>query len=71
MSGLFFVLMVLVKTEFANTIFKYGLFINAWLAFFNLLPFGNFDGKKIFFWNKLVYFSLIAGAVVLMGFSSI
>ena len=36
-------------------ILNYGFQINSWLAFFNLLPFGNFDGPKIFRWNKAVY----------------
>lgn len=32
-----------------------GVEINAWLAVFNLLPFGNFDGYKIFQWSKKVW----------------
>jgi Zn-dependent protease len=29
--------------------------INAWIAFFNLIPFGLLDGFKVFFWNKMVW----------------
>ncbi len=36
---------------------KIGVAINAWLAFFNLLPFPSFDGIKVLFWNKLAYFT--------------
>ena len=32
-----------------------GIEINAWLAVFNLLPVGNFDGLKVFYWNKVVW----------------
>jgi len=66
LAVVFLGLTFIVKTGFANTIFKYGLLINAWIAFFNMLPFGNFDGKKIFFWNKLVYFAILACSVLLM-----
>ena len=34
-------------------------YINAFLAFFNLLPFGPFDGMKIFRWKKEIWFALI------------
>jgi len=29
--------------------------INAWIAFFNLIPFGVLDGFEVFFWNKMVW----------------
>ena len=32
-----------------------GIEINAWLAVFNLLPVGSFDGLKVFYWNKVVW----------------
>ena len=32
-----------------------GVEINAWLAFFNLIPWGNFDGNKVMRWNKKVW----------------
>lgn len=34
---------------------KFGVAINAWLAFFNLIPFPGFDGVKVLYWNKLVF----------------
>src|SRR3989338_891029 len=33
----------------------YGFMINAWLAAFNMIPFGNFDGRKVWAWSKLAY----------------
>jgi len=45
-------------------IFISGFAINSWWAFFNLLPFGNFDGPKIWRWNKGVY-----GALLLTAFT--
>lgn len=43
-----------------------GFFINSWLALFNMFPFWLFDGRKIFRWNKAVYFSIVAAALVFM-----
>nr|MDO8084306.1 M50 family metallopeptidase [Candidatus Sigynarchaeum springense]MDO8119316.1 M50 family metallopeptidase [Candidatus Sigynarchaeota archaeon] len=43
--------------------------INAWLALFNMLPFGMFDGRKIFFWNKVAFGLIITNAGVLVGLS--
>ncbi len=34
---------------------QYGFLINSFIALFNMLPFGNFDGKKILKWNRAVY----------------
>ncbi len=48
------------------SIFYYGFLINSWLGLFNMLPFGNFDGAKIFLWNKLVYGVMVGIAVLLM-----
>ena len=44
----------------------YGFFINSWLALFNLIPLGNFDGVKILKWNKTVYGVIVAVALGLM-----
>lgn len=34
-----------------------GASFNAWIAMFNLLPFGTLDGQKIFDWNKKAWIS--------------
>ncbi len=46
----------------------YGVSINAYLAIFNLIPFGVFDGMKIYNWDKRVWVAavVIAGALVLL-----
>lgn len=43
----------------------YSAFINAFLAAFNLIPFGIIDGYKIFTWNKLTWALAFAIAVAL------
>lgn len=45
----------------------YGAMINAWLGLFNMIPFGNFDGRKILAWNKVVY-GLTTGFALLLVF---
>ena len=56
-----------------HIIFVYGYLINAWLGLFNLIPFGFFDGTKVFRWNKSVYALtvLIAIALVYFGMTSV
>lgn len=54
----------------AQNLFKdvalYGFIINSWLALFNMVPFGFFDGYKIIRWNKPVYFVMVIFASTLM-----
>jgi len=42
-----------------------GVEINAWLALFNLIPWGNFDGYKIFQWNKKIWIIFFIGSIAL------
>ena len=35
--------------------FSIGASFNAWIAMFNLLPFGVLDGQKIFDWSKIIW----------------
>ncbi len=44
----------------------YGFFINSWIALFNLIPIGNFDGRKVLRWNKTVYGIMVAVALGLL-----
>ncbi len=46
-----------------------GAIFNSWIALFNLLPFGNLDGQKIFSWNKIVWILMIAGSMGLFVIS--
>ncbi|MFC2033415.1 site-2 protease family protein [Chloroflexota bacterium] len=45
-----------------------GAYVNSILAAFNLLPFGPFDGRKIFKWNKPIWFGAAALAAGLFIF---
>jgi len=60
--------MFLLLNQFSpNLIFWLGIYINSILALFNLIPFGLFDGAKIFRWNWKVWLCvvIIAGALFL------
>ena len=55
-----------------KTIAVIGASINSWLALFNMIPFGMFDGAKIISWNKGAYaFMIITAAAMLLGASII
>ncbi len=45
---------------------SYGVYINSWLAVFNLIPFGMFDGKKILRWNKYAYAAMAVVSLILI-----
>ena len=70
-SGIF-LLLASVPTSLAHLFIVIAL-INAFLAFFNLLPFGPLDGLKVLAWNKIVYgiaiiISLLFLALVYLSF---
>ncbi len=61
--ALFFLSMLfIVKTAFFQAVAEYGFMINSWLGVFNMIPFMNIDGAKIFRWNYFVW-----GAMVGLG----
>lgn len=43
----------------------FGAWINAFIAVFNLIPFGVMDGLKIFWWNKIIWCVTFAASVIL------
>jgi len=49
---------------------SYGIWINAFLAFFNMLPFFVLDGKKVMMWSREAYFAVVIPALIVM-FSAI
>jgi len=56
-----------------NPIFSFllfGMLFNAYIAAFNLIPYGVFDGLKIFHWNKAVWGLIFAAsaALTVIGF---
>lgn len=48
-----------------SQVFYYSSKINFFLAGFNLIPFGNLDGRKIFEWNKKIDVGLLILVVIL------
>jgi Zn-dependent protease len=49
-----------------NEIILSGYIINSWLALFNMIPLWNFDGAKIYAWNKIAYFTTVIFAAFLV-----
>lgn len=47
-------------------ILKNGAYINALIAFFNLLPFGIFDGYKVMSWDKRVWAITFVISIILL-----
>jgi len=64
LSSLFITLWIVETGLIAQISFFIG-YINAFLALFNLIPFGFFDGKKIFTWRKEIWFMLVAISIIL------
>lgn len=68
-AGVSYVLYIFVFFESAilAPVFAFICIINAFIAFFNLLPFGPLDGVKILLWNATVWIiMLIASIFILM-----
>jgi Zn-dependent protease len=61
--SLAFLLTTLLASD--NFIFLMGFAINAWIAFFNLIPFGILDGFKVFSWNKMAWALAFAASLIL------
>jgi len=54
---------------FPGSIAWYGAAFNAWIAMFNLLPFGIMDGWKVFRWNKLIWAVAFIASLALTAFT--
>ena len=63
---IFLIISLSVPIAGIRTFSYYGLFINSWLALFNMIPLAMFDGRKILHWNKIVYGVMVAVALLLM-----
>lgn len=63
--AIIFLIVSIFTTEFIQLIAIYGASINAWLGLFNLIPFGPFDGRKIFIWDKKAYFLALTAGIIL------
>ena len=43
-----------------------GFQINLWLGLFNMLPFGNFDGRKILYWNRYLWLGMVVFGILFL-----
>jgi Zn-dependent protease len=69
LAGVTYILYMFVffESTILAPIFAFICSINAFIAFFNLLPFGPLDGVKIIRWNATVWIiMLIASITILM-----
>jgi Zn-dependent protease len=60
---------------FLGDVGQLGVLVNAFLAAFNMLPFGPLDGKTVLSWSRLVFAAvfavsavLVVGSIVFVGF---
>jgi len=60
-----FALLAYLPIDLLANIFSFGVYINIWLALFNLLPLPPLDGSKIFVWNKKIWAVLFTIAIIL------
>jgi Zn-dependent protease len=65
LAGICLSIMLITTGLIAGIAFFIG-YINAFLALFNLIPFGFFDGRKIFSWRKDIWIFLIALSIILL-----
>src|SRR3989338_5926197 len=63
---IFLILTFLPLPNLFKPVAYYGFVINSWLALFNMIPFGMFDGSKILKWNKFAYGFIAAIALIFM-----
>jgi Zn-dependent protease len=75
LTGLFAVGFVLAPAEsLLWTIASLGVWINAFLAGFNMIPYGPLDGKTVLDWNKAVFavaFVVMVGLAVVVVFTNV
>ncbi len=63
---LFLYLFIFYEIDLIGEIIAFICFINAFLAVFNLLPFGPLDGTKIIKWNATVWIILLIFSILLI-----
>lgn len=67
--ALIFILLAFILSPQNNTlstIIYLGIFINAFLGIFNMLPFWVLDGKKVLKWNWPIYTIVMASLVIIL-----
>jgi len=63
--ALIFLGIIFLSSGLVEKISFYGLFINAWLAVFNMIPLQGFDGQKVMQWSKTAYLITAIASVIL------
>jgi Zn-dependent protease len=48
------------------SILSFAASVNAWLAAFNMLPFGPLDGNKVISWNKYIWIAIMGTAAAMI-----
>lgn len=65
LAGIFLVIAITLPGPF-SLLANYGFIINSWLALFNLIPIGIFDGAKILNWDKTTYSIMLITALIMV-----
>lgn len=63
---LFLGLFLVMPFPLTRAIATYGFLINSWLGIFNMIPFLNFDGAKIFKWDYFVWGAMVGFGILLL-----
>jgi Zn-dependent protease len=64
--GCLFVLLIFPLSDTVAEVFIALYLFSAYLAAFNMIPFSNFDGAKVWRWNKAVYVVTLSIAVLML-----
>jgi Zn-dependent protease len=65
-SAICILIVITIQNQFFRTIAVYVAWINAFIAFFNLIPFGVMDGLKVFLWNRIIWIAIFVPSIALM-----
>jgi len=65
-SAICVMIVMTIQNSFFWTITVFVAWINAFIAFFNLIPFGVMDGLKVFLWNRIIWIAIFFLSVALM-----
>lgn len=69
LSAIGIMIAVTIQNRFFWMMAVFGAWINAVIAFFNLIPFGVMDGLKVFWWNKTTWSLAFIVSVAIMFYT--